>query len=115
MRYVARALRMGVANAWSFDYLALSRWAVKRAFMLVGVLIFLVGLMLFPLPIPLGIPLMSLGVVIILNTSTTAKKMFVRRAKKHPDSVGRIRTWIRARRRTWHRRRRAAASAAKAA
>jgi hypothetical protein len=106
MRYVARAFWLGVSNASTVDYLGMSRWAMKRIFMLIGVAVFLVGLVFFPLPIPLGIPLMSLGVVIILNTSTTAKKMFVRRAKRHPDTVGKIRTWIRDRRRTWHRRRR---------
>jgi hypothetical protein len=111
MRYVARALWMGVSNAWSVDYLGMWRWAVKRVFMLIGFAVFAVGLVFFPLPIPLGIPLMSLGVVIILNTSTTAKKMFARRAKRHPDTIGKLRTWIRARRRTWHRRRAAAKAA----
>jgi hypothetical protein len=105
MEYVARVLSSGAARVGSVHYGALFRWALARFYLLCGVAVFLVGVVFFPLPIPLGVPLMALGVVIVLNTSVTAKKIFARWSKRHPDSVGRLRGWIKERRRAVHRRR----------
>ncbi len=94
-----------MTNVSSVDLVGLTRWALSRIYLLIGLAVFLVGAAFFPFPIPLGVPLMALGLVIILNTSATAKKVFVRWGRQYPGSVGRVRGWIRERRRTTHRRR----------
>ena len=105
MRYMSRMLLLGVTHAGSVDYVEFSRWALTRVFILIGFAFIAVGLIFLPLPIPFGLPLVTLGVIILLNTSTTAKKVFVRWGKRYPRSVGRVRGWMRERHRSARRRR----------
>jgi len=96
MRHVARVFWSGMAFAGSVDYAELTRWAVSRVFILIGALFIFIGLLVTPLPIPLGLPMIALGAVILLNSSSSAKKTFVRWGRKYPRTVGRIRAWLRA-------------------
>lgn len=111
MEYVARALGAGMAQIGSVDYVGASRWALSRVFLLVGWAFVLLGVIDLATPLPLGIPLIVLGVTIILNTSPSARKAFVMAGRRYPRTVGRIRGVLRARRRAVHRRRMAAKAA----
>ena len=103
MRYMTRVLWMGVSHAGSVDYLELSRWALTRVFILLGFTFIAVGLLFLPLPIPVGLPMIVFGTIILLNTSTTAKRVFVRWGRRYPRTVGRVRTWMRERHRSTRR------------
>jgi hypothetical protein len=105
MRYMARMLTLGVAHAGSVDYVELYRWALSRVFIMIGFAFIGVGLVFLPLPIPLGLPMIALGVIILLNTSASAKRVFVRWGKKYPMTVGRVRSWMRERHRSARQRR----------
>ncbi len=109
MRYVARALSYSFAQAGSVDYLNVSRWLLSRVFLVLGGVLVLLGLLDLLTPLPFGIPLILLGMTIILNTSQSAKKAFVRAGRRYPRTVGRVRKIMRNRRRaTFHRQRAAA-------
>ena len=73
--------------------------------MVIGFAFIGLGLVVLPLPIPLGLPMIALGVIILLNTSATAKRVFVRWGRKYPTTVGRVRTWMRHRHRSARQRR----------
>lgn len=104
MRHVARVFWTGMSYAGSVDYIGLSRWAVTRVVLVFGALLILVGLLVAPLPIPLGLPMIAIGSLILINTSTTAKKTFVRWGRRYPRTVGRVRAWMGRRSRTLRRR-----------
>ena len=47
-----------------------------------GGIIFIIGLILFPMPVPLGIPIMIIGLSIILKGSNKAKRLVINLIKK---------------------------------
>jgi hypothetical protein len=49
-----------------------------------GLLALLAGALLFWLPIPLGIPLILLGLLILVRHSMSARRRLLRMAKRHP-------------------------------
>jgi hypothetical protein len=49
-----------------------------------GLLALLAGALLFWLPIPLGIPLILLGLLILVRHSMPARRSLLRMAKRHP-------------------------------
>lgn len=51
-----------------------------------GGIIFIIGLILFPMPVPLGIPIMIIGLSIILKGSNKAKRLVINLIKKNPYS-----------------------------
>lgn len=55
--------------------------------MTVGVVVMLVGLIIAPLPGPGGIPVITLGLVIVLRHSYWAKRQFIRAQKAKPNWV----------------------------
>jgi hypothetical protein len=116
MRQVARVLSYGFAQAGtiagSVDYIEFSRWLLSRFFLLLGGVLVLLGLLDLLTPLPFGIPLILLGMTIILNTSQSAKKAFVRAGRRYPRTVGRVRGMMRAHTRASFRRRRDASAAA---
>ena len=112
MQHVARAFHFGFSQLISTDYLGASRWALSRVLLGFGWLLIALGLLEMLTPLPLGIPLIALGVTIILNTSPSARKAFVVMGRRYPRTVGRIRGMLRARRRAVYRRRTAAQAAA---
>ena len=100
MRYVARMFWTGVTTAGAVDYLELSRFALSRLYILAGGVFIVFGLVMLPLPIPLGLPMIVIGAAILINTSTTAKRMFVKSARRYPRTVGRVRNLMSARKRS---------------
>ena len=48
-----------------------------------GGIIFIIGLILFPMPVPLGIPIMIIGLSIILKGSNKAKRLAINFIKKN--------------------------------
>ena len=48
-----------------------------------GGIIFIIGLILFPMPVSLGIPIMILGLSIILKGSNKAKRLVINLIKKN--------------------------------
>lgn len=53
----------------------------RTVFILFGLLVFFIGLLTFPLPLPLGIPLLLISMVILLRHSSHARLSF--RKLKH--------------------------------
>ncbi|MGF1463482.1 MAG: hypothetical protein ACFB2Z_10015 [Maricaulaceae bacterium] len=51
----------------------------------------LAGLLLLPLPIPLGLPLILLGGFLLVQTSNTARQALLRFLRRHPKIV----KWLR--------------------
>lgn len=54
--------------------------------MTVGVTIFVTGVILFPMPIPLGLPVMIIGMTIILKGSNQVKRVIIRLINKNQHS-----------------------------
>lgn len=48
-----------------------------------GGIIFIIGLILFPMPVPLGIPIMIIGLSIILKGSNKVKRLVINLIKKN--------------------------------
>ncbi len=61
---------------------ALKGWILR----IVGWALTLVGLVIFVLPIPMGIPMIATGLVILITTSRTARRM-LRWARMHSRHV----------------------------
>jgi hypothetical protein len=53
-------------------------WLLKKLYIIIGLIIFIIGLFTAPLPIPLGLPLMVMGGVILLRNSSWAKRGYIR-------------------------------------
>lgn len=64
-----------------------SRRLRRLAMLSVGVLVILVGLVIAPLPGPGGIPVITLGLVIVLRNSYWAKRQFIKAQRAKPNWV----------------------------
>jgi hypothetical protein len=72
--------------------------ALKRsALMIAGVLVVILGLLIGPLPGPGGIPVVTLGLVLILRGSYKAKRLFIRAQYARPKWVYPFRRLLRKR------------------
>lgn len=70
-------------------------WAIVRAILAVmGGFFILIGLILFPLPIPLGLPLILVGLVLLARNATWAKAWVMRLAKRHPGLTEKAPRWL---------------------
>ena len=54
--------------------------------MTIGSSVFIVGLILFPLPVPLGLPTMIVGLSLMFKASDKVKRTTIRLFNKHPYS-----------------------------
>ncbi len=54
------------------------RWIYKEIMIMLGVLILCAGLLIIPLPIPLGLPLMAIGAALLLKHSHYAKRLYIK-------------------------------------
>ncbi len=68
---------------------------LKVLMMLAGVVTMVLGVIITPLPGPFGVPVIILGLVILLRSSTWMKRQFVKQVKKHPHSLGKVRALLR--------------------
>lgn len=64
-----------------------SRRLRRLALLALGVLVILFGIVISPLPGPGGIPVITLGLVIVLRNSYWAKRQFIRAQKAKPKWV----------------------------
>ncbi|MDJ0808430.1 MAG: hypothetical protein QNJ78_16560 [Gammaproteobacteria bacterium] len=51
---------------------------------LVSVVLLIAGLLTFPLPFPVGIPLLLIGLALLMRHSSDAKKVLVRLSRRFP-------------------------------
>ncbi|MBI1406335.1 MAG: hypothetical protein GC145_09445 [Caulobacter sp.] len=63
--------------------------------MALGVLVILLGIVIAPLPGPMGVPIMVVGLILILRTSFAAKRWFLRAVKRYPRALNPIRRLLR--------------------
>ncbi len=60
---------------------------LKKSLLLgVGGLIFIIGMILFPLPVPLGLPTMIIGLAMMFKASNRVKRNVIRRANHYPQT-----------------------------
>jgi hypothetical protein len=67
----------------------------KIIMMITGALLMALGLAISPLPGPLGLPVMLVGLVLLLRSSTWVKRHFVRLVHKYPKWLGPLRSLMR--------------------
>jgi hypothetical protein len=67
----------------------------KIIMMIAGTLLVALGLAISPLPGPLGLPVVLLGLVLLLRSSTWIKRQFVRLVHKYPKWLGPLRSLMR--------------------
>ncbi len=58
----------------------------KTLLMMSGSIIFLIGMVLFPLPVPFGLPIMIIGLAIMFKASNKVKRKVIRLSGKHPQT-----------------------------
>ena len=66
--------------------------------LLFGWLLLIVGVILFPLPVPLGAPMIFAGFVVLARTSTTVRRLIGRLRQRFPETSSWVKTWARRRR-----------------
>ena len=49
-----------------------------------GILLLITGLLTFPLPLPIGLPIFLVGIALLLRYSSDAKRLLLRLSKRHP-------------------------------
>ena len=55
----------------------------KSLLMIIGSITFLVGMVLFPLPVPFGLPTMLIGLAIMFKASNKVKRIVIRMSDKN--------------------------------
>jgi hypothetical protein len=68
---------------------------LRGLFALLGAVVVLIGILMAPLPGPLGIPVIVIGLMITLRNSFKARRQFVRFQIAHPKMVLPIRRLLR--------------------
>jgi hypothetical protein len=56
----------------------------KWLMILVSILLLIAGLLTFPLPFPIGLPLLLIGLVLLLRHSSDAKRFVVKLSRRFP-------------------------------
>jgi hypothetical protein len=68
---------------------------VRFVLVLVGLLIILAGVLIAPLPGPMGLPIVVVGLMVVLRNSFKARRQFVRFQRAHPRVVFPLRRLLR--------------------
>ncbi len=68
---------------------------LKLLMMGLGAVLVALGVVISPLPGPMGLPLMVLGLILMLRNSTWLKRQFMRQVRKHPRALGPVRALLR--------------------
>lgn len=74
---------------------ALLRRLIRWAFVGLGLAVMAAGVLLAPLPGPMGLPVIAVGVMIVLRNSYRAKKQFVRLEHAYPRILYPVRRLLR--------------------
>lgn len=100
MRYVARAFSVLVApGAGVYGVSEMMRWAFRQFAILIGASLVLISIpvaLVTPV-LPVGLPLAIVGLIILVNASERARRMFLRWAKRYPITSRPLRTIMRRR------------------
>ncbi len=67
----------------------------KAAGMALGLLVIALGILIAPLPGPGGVPVITLGLILVLRASTGAKRLFIRAHRRWPRALSPIRRLLR--------------------
>lgn len=57
---------------------------VRWLMVLAGIVIVITGLLTFVLPIPIGLPLLALGLLVLVRHSQVARYLMIKAARRHP-------------------------------
>ena len=68
---------------------------LRVSLVILGLLIVVAGILIAPLPGPMGLPVMVIGLMLVLRNSFKARKQFVRFQHAHPRLVFPIRRLLR--------------------
>ncbi len=68
---------------------------VKMSMMLVGFVLMAFGVLIAPLPGPLGVPFFIGGLILVLRNSTWAKRSFIQMRRRYPKIFGPVRALLR--------------------
>lgn len=94
---MAQTLTMRLAPRTAADELAAEfvRKAVRWVLVALGALVILLGVLIAPLPGPMGLPIVVVGLMIVLRNSFRARREFIKFQRKHPRIVFPIRRLLR--------------------
>lgn len=73
----------------------LARRLSKAAGMALGFAVIALGLLIAPLPGPGGVPVITVGLVLVLRASTGAKRLFIKAHRRWPRQLSPIRRLLR--------------------
>ena len=68
---------------------------IRAAWVALGVLIMVAGVLISPLPGPMGLPIFVAGLILVLKASWWAKRQFVKMQKARPNWVFPVRRLLR--------------------
>lgn len=68
---------------------------LKLLMTLAGLLLLAAGVVIMPLPGPFGVPVMLLGLIVMLRSSTWVKRQFVKQVQIHPKILRPLRAMLR--------------------
>lgn len=91
----APAMRLAPATRRTADRGGLLRRAARLGLMALGGVLVLAGVVIAPLPGPLGVPITVVGLVLILRNSMGARRAFVRAQHRYPKAVFPLRRLLR--------------------
>lgn len=94
MTYVFAMPRARLNEKDAFVREALSR-ALRFGLVAIGLLIVVAGVLIAPLPGPMGLPVVVVGLMIVLRNSFRARKQFIRFQRAHPKMVFPLRRLLR--------------------
>ena len=66
--------------------------------LLTGWLLLIGGVVLFPLPVPLGAPMLVAGFLVLARQSKTARRLIGRLRQRYPETSQWVRNWARRKR-----------------
>ena len=70
---------------------------IRAALVVLGMLIMLAGVLIAPLPGPMGLPVVAVGLIVVLRNSYKARRSFVRFQRAHPKVLYPVRRLLRRR------------------
>lgn len=94
MTYVFAMPRARLSERDAFLREALSR-ALRLVLVVVGLLIVITGVIIAPLPGPMGLPVVVIGLMVVLRNSFYARKQFIRFQRAHPKMIFPLRRLLR--------------------
>jgi hypothetical protein len=94
MTYVFAMPRARLSEKDAFLKEAMMR-VVRLALVVLGVLIVIAGILIAPLPGPMGMPIVVVGLMVVLRNSFRARKQFIRFQRAHPKMIFPLRRLLR--------------------